>query len=57
MVVVFNSSPWIFLSKLEVMETALELFDKTLIPSSVNDEVSLRQDEASITLEKLCRLR
>lgn len=34
MVVVFNSSPWVFLSKLELIETAIDLFSKVFIPSS-----------------------
>ena len=53
MVVVFNSSPWIFLSKLEFIESAIELFRKVYIPSSVNTEVFRRRDEASSALEKL----
>ena len=33
MVVVFDSSPWIFLSKLELIEQAIGLFDKVFLPS------------------------
>jgi hypothetical protein len=38
MVVVFNSSPWIFLAKLDVLEEALCLFSQVYIPDSVNRE-------------------
>lgn len=53
MVVVFNSSSWIFLSKIGLIEPAIGLFSKVFLPSSVRDEVLSRGDEASITMEKL----
>ena len=53
MVAVFNSSPWIFLSKLGIIELAIELFSEVFLPSSVNDEVLRRKDEASSALERL----
>ncbi|RKY57518.1 MAG: DUF3368 domain-containing protein, partial [Candidatus Latescibacterota bacterium] len=46
MVVVFDSSPWIFLSKLGLIEQAIGLFDKVFLPSSVEDEIFVRRDEA-----------
>jgi len=39
MMVVFNSSPWIILAKLGLLERSLELFDRVVIPVSVRDEV------------------
>ena len=53
MVAVFNSSPWIFLSKLGIIELAIELFSEVFLPFSVNDEVLRRKDEASSALERL----
>jgi predicted nucleic acid-binding protein len=53
MIAVMNSSPCIFLSKLGITEPALRLFDRTVIPSSVKDEVFSKYDEAADTLEKL----
>jgi predicted nucleic acid-binding protein len=55
MVVVFNSSPWIFLSKLGIIELAIDLFSEVFLPLSVNEEVLGRQDEASSALERLQR--
>jgi len=53
MVVVFDSSPWIFLSKLGLIEQAIGLFDKVFLPSSVEDEIFVRRDEAFDALKKL----
>ena len=57
MVVVFNSSPWIFLSKLGLIEKAIELFSKIYIPDGVNNEIIERRDEAFMTMEKLQKLK
>jgi len=50
---VFNSSPWIFLSKLGLLKQALELFDRVLLPSSVKEEISARKDEAYEALQEV----
>lgn len=57
MVVVFNSPPWIFLSKLGIIEQALELFNTVWVPSSAWEEVLRRRDTASAALERLEGLR
>jgi len=49
---VFNSSPWIFVSKLGLLKQALELFDRVLLPSSVKEEISARKDEAYEALQE-----
>ena len=53
MIAVFNSSPWIFLSKLGFLRQALELFDRVLLPSSVKEEISTRKDEAYEALQEV----
>lgn len=53
MVAVFDSSPLIFLSKLGVIEPAISLFNKAIVPHFVKDEISGRDDEAFSALEKL----
>lgn len=53
MVVVFDSSPWIFLSRLGIIETALRLFNQVLIPSTVCKEIFSKRDKAARELEKL----
>jgi predicted nucleic acid-binding protein len=57
MVVVFNSSPWIFLSKLDMLEKTIELFNNVYIPTTVYDEILKRRDEASNDLHKLQHLK
>ena len=52
MTAVFNSSPWIFVSKLGLLKQALELFDRVLLPSSVKEEISARKDEAYEALQE-----
>jgi len=41
MLVVFDTSPWIFLSKLGLIEQTVGLFNKVFIPSSVGEEISV----------------
>ena len=53
MTAVFNSSPWIFVSKLGLLKQALELFDRVLLPSSVKEEISARKDEAYEALQEV----
>jgi predicted nucleic acid-binding protein len=53
MVIVFDSSPWIFLSKLGLIERAIGLFSEVFLSSSVGKEVLSRRDEASAELERL----
>jgi predicted nucleic acid-binding protein len=50
MVVVFNSSPWIFLSKLGIIEPALSLFKQVFIPSSASEEILSKRNEAASAL-------
>jgi len=50
---VFNSSPWIFLTKIGVIDPALNLFHPVYIPSSVSKEVLGKQDESATLLEEL----
>lgn len=52
MIVVFNSSPWIFLSNLGIVEKSVNLFNKKYIPKAVYNEVSVRRDDAFIAMEK-----
>ena len=53
MTAIFNSSPWIFLSKLGLLKQALELFSRVLLPSSVKEEISARKDEAYEALQEV----
>jgi len=53
MVVVFDSSAWIFLSKLGIIEPGISLFSKAIVPCFVKEEIAGRNDEASSALEKL----
>lgn len=43
---VFNSSPWIFLAKLDILPAALSLFDSVIIPLSVESEILGKADIA-----------
>lgn len=47
MVVIFNSSPIIFLSKLSFINEALSLFETSYISESVIKEILLKKDESS----------
>ncbi len=53
MTAVFNSSPIIFLSKLELMEKVLSLFELIYIPESVIEEILSKKDESSKALVQL----
>jgi predicted nucleic acid-binding protein len=50
---VFNSSPWIFLTKLGAILPALSLFEEVCIPLSVSEEILGKQDESSAILKEL----
>jgi predicted nucleic acid-binding protein len=50
---VLNSSPWIFLSKLSAIHSALSLFQNVYIPLSVSEEIFGKQDESSAILNDL----
>jgi len=50
---VFNSSPWIFLTKIGVIDSALNLFHPVYIPSPVSKEILGKRDESAILLEEL----
>ena len=52
---VFNSSPIIFLTKLGVIEAALDLFDRIDIPSLVYSEICQKPDASAEAVEDLIR--
>ena len=51
--VVFNSSPWIFLTKLGIIEPALSLFQQVHIPLSVSNEILSKPDESANIMREL----
>ncbi len=55
MIAVFNSSPLIFLSKLNVLDQALKLFSKVIVPACVQEEILQKEDIASKKLKSLLR--
>ncbi len=50
---VFNSSPWIFLTKLGIIEPALSLFQQIYVPLSVSKEILSKPDASASILEEL----
>jgi predicted nucleic acid-binding protein len=50
---VLNSSPWIFLSKLSAIHSALDLFQQVYIPLSVSEEIFSKKDESAAILDEL----
>ena len=52
MISVFDSSSWIFLSKLGFVDKATDLFDHVLVPSSVEEEISQKRDRARDILQE-----
>jgi len=50
MIAVFNSSPLIFLSKLNIIKQAFDLFSEVIIPVYVREEILRKED---ITQDKL----
>jgi len=55
MIAVFNSSPLIFLSKLNVLDQALKLFSKVIVPACVQEEILQKEDIASKKLKSLLK--
>jgi predicted nucleic acid-binding protein len=55
MIAVFNSSPLIFLSKLNVFDQSLQLFSKVTVPSYVQKEILQKEDIASEKLKVLLK--
>ena len=55
MIAVFNSSPLIFLSKLSVLDQALKLFSKVIVPACVQEEILQKEDIASKKFKSLLR--
>ena len=53
MIAVFNSSPLIFLSGIDIIDKALDLFSEVFVPSQVQAEIMAKEDVAS---EKLASL-
>ena len=54
---VFNSSPIIFLTKLGIIEAALDLFDRFDIPSLVYSEIRQKPDASAGAVEDLIKKR
>ena len=54
---VFNSSPWIFLTKLGIVEPALSLFQQIYIPLSVSKEILSKPDESAGKMKELQKKR
>lgn len=54
---VFNSSPWIFLTKLGTIEPALSLFQQVHIPLSVSNEILSKPDESASIMKELQKKR
>jgi len=54
---VFNSSPWIFLAKLGIIEPALSLFRQVYLPLSVSKEILSKPDESASILKELQKNR
>ena len=52
---VFNSSPIIFLTKLDLIEAALDLFDRIEIPSLVYSEIRRKPDASADAVEDLVK--
>ena len=55
MITVFNSSPLIFLSKLNVIDQSLQLFPKIIVPSYVKKEILQKEDITSDKLNDLVK--
>jgi len=57
MIVVFNASPIIFLSKLNFVEKALSLFEICYVPESVIDEILFKTNKNTEIISKLLESR
>ena len=55
MIAVFNSSPLIFLSKLDIINQVLGLFSEVAIPIYVGKEIFRKEDIVSDKLKDLVR--
>ncbi len=53
MKIVFNSSPLIFLARLDFLEKFLESLDAFYLPKSVTDEIEAKQDQPSSYIRTL----
>lgn len=53
MQIILNSSPLIFLAKLDYLNKFIDSSDDFYIPQSVADEISVKQDPASQTIQSL----
>lgn len=53
MTAVFDSSAWVFLIKLGVIEQGISLFQRVIVPAFVKEEIAGRNDEAFFALEQL----
>jgi predicted nucleic acid-binding protein len=54
---VFNSSPWIFLTKLGIVDPALSLFQQIYVPLSVSKEILSKPDESAGKMKELQKNR
>lgn len=55
MIAAFNTSPLIFLSKLNIVDQSLKLFSKVTVPSYVQKEIFKKEDIASENLKALIK--
>lgn len=53
MKIVFNSSPLIFLARLDYLEIFVDASDEFYLPKFVEDEINAKQDEASEYIQRL----
>ncbi len=52
---VFNTSPLIFLTKLEYLNLTLKIFNKIYIPAKVKEEIYRREDDIKIKIKAFLR--
>ena len=55
MIGVFDSSPIIFLVKLDLLDEVLSLFSKSYIPQLVVKEIKTKRDKANVVVSRLLR--
>jgi predicted nucleic acid-binding protein len=57
MIAAKNSSPWIFLSGLGIIEDAISLFEELIVPQSVFEEIIQKHNMSAEMLLKLKKTR
>jgi len=53
MQIVFNTSPLIFLTRLEMLETFLAQENQYIVPQAICDEIQAKEDEVSLALKNI----